>query len=176
MASLVPQTPSLPSGKPPLPWSVNAVDAASHGSIAFCQIYYETYDEPSRRVRDIPLLYLPQATIIWNGNRISSDRDKLSQFLEAMPLSRHDPQTLDCHPVAALDPTSGPAPDLIINITGSVLHGPSVAAAYDSRGPNVSPQDMPRKYHEVFILRAAEQEEDMQPKYAIHSSTFRFVG
>lgn len=31
------------------PWSTTAVDAASHGAIAFCQIYYEAYDEPTRR-------------------------------------------------------------------------------------------------------------------------------
>jgi hypothetical protein len=30
--------------------------------------------------------------------------------------------------------------------------------------PNVSPQDHPRKFHEVFMLRAAEQGEGMQPK------------
>jgi len=33
----------------PAPWSSAAIDAASHGAIAFCQIYYEAYDEPTRR-------------------------------------------------------------------------------------------------------------------------------
>ena len=31
------------------PWPSTAIEAASHGAIAFCQLYYETYDEPSRR-------------------------------------------------------------------------------------------------------------------------------
>jgi hypothetical protein len=30
--------------------------------------------------------------------------------------------------------------------------------------PNISPQDHPRKFHEVFMLRAAEQGEGMQPR------------
>lgn len=31
------------------PWPKQAIEAASHGAFAFCQIYYEAYDEPSRR-------------------------------------------------------------------------------------------------------------------------------
>ncbi|GFZ43431.1 hypothetical protein JCM24511_01151 [Saitozyma sp. JCM 24511] len=188
------------------PWSSTAIDAASHGAIAFCQIYYEAYDEPTRRASEIPQLFLPDAKIIWNGNPVLPDPASLAAFLAGVPLSRHDLQTLDCHPVAGalrvsstwkprhdsgvvehhedsasalhhscpLDPSSGPAPDLILNVTGSVLHGPSVMSHTDN--PNVSPQDHPRKFHEVFMLRAAEQGEGMQPKYAIRSSNFRFIG
>jgi len=65
--------------------------------------------------------------------------------------------------LSALDPTSGPAPDLIVNVTGSVLNGPSVMAPPDPR-PEIAPQDHPRKFHEMFLLRAAEQVEGMQPK------------
>ncbi|ORX34098.1 hypothetical protein BD324DRAFT_162512 [Kockovaella imperatae] len=194
-------TGSTTSAEKPSPWSSTAIDAASHGAIAFCQIYYEAYDEPNRRSTELPQLFLPSAKVIWNGNPVPADRPSLSAFLDAMPLSRHDLQTVDCHPVAGpplfllltsvLDADASPtmqpalsvltaldsssAPDLIVNITGSVLHGPSVMSHVDT--PNLPPQDHPRKFHEMFMLRVAEQTgEGMQPKYAIHSSNFRFMG
>ncbi|KAK8865622.1 hypothetical protein IAR55_000766 [Kwoniella newhampshirensis] len=162
------------------PWGAAAIDAASHGAIAFTQIYYECYDEPARRASEIPLLYLPSSKIIWNGNPVLSEPAALSEFLASVPLSRHDVQTLDCHPLSA-EPNSPPS--LIVNVTGSVLHGPTVlapptAASSDKAASNKgeAPRDLPRKFHEMFMLRAIEQGEGMQPKYAIHSSNFRFIG
>ncbi|WVN85535.1 uncharacterized protein L203_100682 [Cryptococcus depauperatus CBS 7841] len=152
------------------PWGPLAVDAAAHGAIAFCQIYYEAYDEPTRRAEEIPILYLPESKIVWNGNPLSSERAALAEFLRSMPLSRHDLQTLDCHPVAS---ETGSAPSLIINVTGSVLHGPTVLRP-SSEEPEE--KDMPRKFHEMFMLKVIGQEEGMQPRYAIHSSNFRFIG
>ncbi|WVF70984.1 hypothetical protein IAT40_005780 [Kwoniella sp. CBS 6097] len=181
----VAQMPNPGSTSSPVPqqWGAAAIDAASHGAIAFCQIYYEAYDDPTRRDSEIPLLYLPNSKIIWNGNTVSSEPAALSEFLKGVPLSRHDAQTLDCHPVAA-EPNTPPS--LIINVTGSVLHGPSVlATTYSSSAPDRSgntakgteaARDMPRKFHEMFMLKAIEQAEGMQPKYAIHSSNFRFIG
>ena len=68
----------------------------------------------------------------------------------------------------ALDPSGGPAPDLIVNVTGSVLDGPSVMASPDPRPkPEIAPSDHPRKFHEMFLLRAAEQGEGMQPKVGL---------
>ncbi|WVR05588.1 hypothetical protein IAU60_002607 [Kwoniella sp. DSM 27419] len=165
----------------PSPWGAAAIDAASHGAIAFCQIYYEAYDEPTRRDSEIPLLYLPNSKVIWNGNTVPANPAALSEFLKSVPLSRHDLQTLDCHPVAAKPNTP---PSLIVNVTGSVLHGPTVLAppssAPDKAGNNAkggeAARDMPRKFHEMFMLKAMEQAEGMQPKYAIHSSNFRFIG
>ncbi|WVW80456.1 hypothetical protein I302_102438 [Kwoniella bestiolae CBS 10118] len=175
------QSMSIPINTVPQPWPPAAIDAASHGAIAFCQVYYEAYDEPTRRDSEIPLLYLPNSKIIWNGNTVPSDRPGLSEFLKGIPLSRHDLQTLDCHPVSA-EPNTPPS--LIINVTGSVLHGPTVLAppssAPDNRNNTANgkdaTRDMPRKFHEMFMLKAVEQSEGMQPKYAIHSSNFRFIG
>lgn len=133
--------------------------------------------------QEIPLLFLPHAKIIWCGQPVPSTPPELGAFLESMPFSRHDLHTLDCHPIAcklasvdlysanrssfeaALDPSSGPAPDLMVNVTGSVLHGPSVFTHSD--GPQIKPQDHPRKFHEIFLLRAAEQGEGMQPKVCL---------
>lgn len=55
----------------------------------------------------------------------------------------------------------GSAPSLIINVTGSVLHGPAVL-----QSSNDKPQerDMPRKFHEMFMLKVIGQEEGMQPR------------
>jgi hypothetical protein len=70
-------------------------------------------------------------------------------------------------PRTALAPSSGPAPDLIVNVTGSVLHGPTVMKNSDK--PSLPPQDHPRKFHEIFVLRAAEQGEGLQPKVCHHA-------
>jgi hypothetical protein len=44
-------------------------------------------------------MYLPDAKIIWNGNTVSPNPVALSPFLDTLPLSRHDLQSLDCHPM-----------------------------------------------------------------------------
>jgi len=44
-------------------------------------------------------MYLPDAKIIWNGNTVSPNPIALSPFLDTLPLSRHDLQSLDCHPM-----------------------------------------------------------------------------
>ncbi|WOO82709.1 NTF2-related export protein 2 [Vanrija pseudolonga] len=158
----------------PAPWSSAAIDAASHGAIAFCQIYYEAFDEPTRRSLEIPLFFLPTAKIVWNGNVVKPDAGSLNAFLNAFPLSRHDLQTLDCHPLKPLDPAAGGAPELVLTVTGSVLNGPSVMKSGDA--PPVGVSEHPRKFREVFVLKPTESAEGMQPKYAIQSSNFRFIG
>ncbi|CAK9779463.1 NTF2-like protein [Cutaneotrichosporon oleaginosum] len=156
------------------PWPPSAIDAASHGAIAFTTIYYEAYDEPTRRSVEIPQFYLPSAKVIWNGNTVAADPASMAAFLDAMPLSRHNPQTLDCHPLKPLPSATATAPELLITITGSVLHGPTVMQ-YGDHAPT-QPSEYPRKYREVFVLRAIESAEGMQPKYAIQSANFRFIG
>ncbi|ODN84050.1 hypothetical protein L202_00077 [Cryptococcus amylolentus CBS 6039] len=178
MASISPSTlpptdgTPVPSSIPPAvqSWGPLAIDAAAHGAIAFCQIYYEAYDEPTRRPEEIPILYLPESKIIWNGNPISSEPTALAEFLRSMPLSRHDLQTLDCHPVSSEE---GSPPSLVINVTGSVLHGPSVL---QPSGDKPAEKDMPRKFHELFMLKVVGGGEGNQPRYAVHSSNFRFIG
>lgn len=111
---------------------------------------------------------------MWNGNPLKADAASMTAFLEAMPLSRHDCQTLDCHPLKgklttrchkltkAVEGAQAGAPELLLTVTGSVLHGPSVMKTGDN--PNVDPSDMPRKFREVFVLRPVEAAEGMQPK------------
>lgn len=45
------------------------------------------------------MMYLPDAKVIWNGNTVPPDGPCMSAFLDALPLSRHDLQSLDCHPL-----------------------------------------------------------------------------
>lgn len=51
-------------------------------------------------LQEVPLLYLPNAKVVWNGNIVPSSQEGLRDFLSGIPFSRHDLQTLDCHPVA----------------------------------------------------------------------------
>ncbi|RSH90394.1 DNA damage-inducible protein 1 [Saitozyma podzolica] len=124
------------------PWSSTAIDAASHGAIAFCQIYYEAYDEPTRRASDIPQLFLPDAKIIWNGNPVPPDPASLAAFLAGVPLSRHDLQTLDCHPVAA-HPDFNSSPDHDTDTADPADPAATAPANPLSPGPILRPRPRP---------------------------------
>lgn len=128
-------------------------------------------------------MYLPDAKIIWNGNTVSPNPISISPFLDTLPLSRHDLQSLDCHPMPGMfqplrfarmkradgiaPAAAGPAPDILLTVTGSVLHGPSITHSSSNNAREPLPRDKPRKFHELFVLRAAEQGEGMQPKVCI---------
>ncbi|KAL7423614.1 hypothetical protein Q5752_001195 [Cryptotrichosporon argae] len=166
-----------PATAPPeaAPYPPSAIDAVSHGAIAFAQVYYEAYDEPTRRATELPALHLPDSKVVWNGTAVPAPQ--LGAWLAALPSSRHDLQTLDAHPLPPPNPAS-PNPDILVTITGSVLLGPSVfapAAAAD-KAPSNAAHDMPRKFAEVFVLRAVAGREGLQPMYAIQSTNFRFIG
>lgn len=45
-------------------------------------------------------MYLPDAKVIWNGNTVPPNPAALAPFLDGLPLSRHDLQSLDCHPMS----------------------------------------------------------------------------
>jgi hypothetical protein len=49
-------------------------------------------------IKGIPKMYDPAANVIWNGNAIKG-LPAIDAFVRAMPLSRHDVQCVDCHPV-----------------------------------------------------------------------------
>ncbi|EIW72915.1 hypothetical protein M231_00171 [Tremella mesenterica] len=160
--------------EPSTPWPAPAIEASTHGAIAFCQVYYETYDEPLRRVSEIPLLYHPGAKLIWNGNLVPTTSTELTAWLEAFPYSRHDLQTLDCHPAESPTPTS--PPDLIVNVTGSVFSGPASFPLHGTSGANQPNPDKARKFHQMFMLRAVAGEGGLQPMYKIQTNNFRYIG
>lgn len=64
--------------------------------------------------------------------------------------------------MAALPTSQAGAPELLLTVTGSVLHGPSVMKVGD-HAPS-DPSEFPRKFREVFVLRPVESAEGMQPK------------
>lgn len=120
--------------------------------------------------------------MVWNGNVVAPDVPSMTAFLDAFPLSRHDCQSLDCHPimreslrdssslVAFADCKASPdskslAPELLLTVTGSVLHGPSVMKSGDHAV--TVPSEHPRKFREVFVLRPAEAVEGKQPKVSV---------
>lgn len=44
-------------------------------------------------------MFIPDARVIWNGNAVPTEPANMAAFLDKMPLSRHDVQTVDCHPL-----------------------------------------------------------------------------
>src|SRR4051812_7198387 len=46
-------------------------------------------------------LYRPQSELVWNGNRIVTLAG-IGEFFSKMPPSRHDIQSVDCHPIAGM--------------------------------------------------------------------------
>ncbi|XP_005404724.1 PREDICTED: NTF2-related export protein 2 isoform X2 [Chinchilla lanigera] len=70
-------------------------DQACKAAEEFVNIYYETMD---KRRRALVRLYLDKATIVWNGNVVVG-LDAINNFLEMLPSSEFQVNTLDCQPV-----------------------------------------------------------------------------
>jgi NTF2-related export protein 1/2 len=64
---------------------------------AFTRVYYKTYDSPTR-AQDLPAFYRPSSAVAWNGHPYPGV-DGLRALIEAMPRTRHEVQSYDCHPI-----------------------------------------------------------------------------
>lgn len=54
-------------------------------------------------------MFVRDARVIWNGNAVPTEPANMGAFLDKMPLSRHDVQTVDCHPLTCTLHLSSPA-------------------------------------------------------------------
>jgi NTF2-related export protein 1/2 len=73
------------------------IDFAAKAAETFVSAYYAATDAP-HRAQLIPTLYLPDATIVWNGHPISGSTN-LAALLNSMPGSKHEVRMFDCHPL-----------------------------------------------------------------------------
>ncbi|KAK0568974.1 hypothetical protein OC861_001411 [Tilletia horrida] len=124
----------------------------------FVRAYYAATDSPNR-VRVVPLLYSPTASIVWNGTPVPAVGDAaaagpsngaeaganagsggLAALLASMPGSKHDVTTFDAHPLGWGTGADGiPAlRSILVNVSGIVQHHTPVAALRPSNAPRSS--------------------------------------
>ena len=74
-----------------------SIDIATRGAEQFVNVYYSAYDS-SDRVQAVSKFYRKTSSIVWNGNPVQGDTG-MSGLMEKMPLSKHEVQSFDCHPI-----------------------------------------------------------------------------
>ncbi|CAD6907062.1 unnamed protein product [Tilletia controversa] len=139
------------------------VSFSTKSAETFVSAYYAATDSPSR-VRLLPNLYLPAASVVWNGTPVppaaASPADGtlqlngggevvktvggagggLAALLDAMPGSKHEVATFDAHPIGwGIGADGIPAlRSIIINVSGTVQHHTPAAALPPSNAPKSS--------------------------------------
>ncbi|KAI9487573.1 MAG: NTF2-like protein [Benjaminiella poitrasii] len=128
------------------------VNIAEKSSEQFIQFFYPNYDTQRQNLGN---LYRDNSAILWNGNAFSGAQ-QYSEFLGQLPMSYHEVDVYDCHPLPATMNAQG-ACGILINTTGTVKYG-----------------DNPVKRHfsQTFILMPDEKQAG---NYYIQSDNFRFV-
>ncbi|KAF8078988.1 hypothetical protein FPV67DRAFT_1558153 [Lyophyllum atratum] len=139
------------------------VEIATRAADHFTRIYYSTYDS-NTRLNDLPQFYRPSSSLVWNGK----------PFQEKMPVTKHEVQSFDCHPIPGTSP-----PSLLISVSGSVTHGRGPAgnpATTTSRNP----EGHPRVFSQTFMLVPDSAAPASKPgevaKYYVSADALRFVG
>ncbi|KAE8212812.1 hypothetical protein CF327_g3589 [Tilletia walkeri] len=175
MAAFVNPQQALGAGQPGLPTAAHNNTAGmislspptDRDLISFCtksaetfvSAYYAATDSPNR-VRLLPNLYLPTASIVWNGTPVpaASAADASAQLangggaaeksvggenggfaalLAVMPGSKHEVASFDAHPIGwGTGPDGIPAlRSILINVSGTVQHHIPAAAIPPSNAP-----------------------------------------
>lgn len=174
---------------PPLnSFRVSSIEIATRAADHFTRIYYTTYDS-NTRLADLPQFYRPSSSLTWNGKPFQG-ADGLRQLIEKMPVTKHDVQSFDCHPIPGLCRLSTKKswltarlgtspPSLLITVSGNVTHG---------RGPAGNPPNThsrtidghPRVFSQTFMLvpdsAAPPTKAGEVAKYYVSADALRFVG
>lgn len=74
-----------------------SIEIATRAADSFQRLYYKTYDS-STRVSDVPAFYRPSSAVSWNGKPFQG-ADGMRKLMEGMPVTKHDVQSFDCHPI-----------------------------------------------------------------------------
>ncbi|SAM09215.1 hypothetical protein [Absidia glauca] len=131
---------------------MDPVGIAEKSTEQFVQFFYGSYDKQRNALGN---LYRDSSAILWNGNAFSGAQ-QYSEFLGRLPVSHHEIDVYDCHPITAMTNTQG-ATGILINVTGTVKYGDH---------PNK------RTFSQTFILAP---DEIQAGNYYVQSDNFRFV-
>jgi len=150
----------------------NDIEIATRAADHFTRIYYTTYDSATR-VDDLPKFYRPSSSLTWNGKPYQGSKG-VKELIENMPVTKHEVQSFDCHPIPGSQP-----PSLLVTVSGNVQHG---------RGPAGNPAATPAKsveghsrvFCQTFMLvpdpTAPPTKTGEVAKYYVNADAMRFVG
>jgi NTF2-related export protein 1/2 len=74
-----------------------SIEIATRAADHFTRIYYTAYDSDTR-LADLPHFYRPSSSLTWNGKPFQGT-DGLKQLVSKMPMTKHEVQSFDCHPI-----------------------------------------------------------------------------
>lgn len=109
----------------------------------------------------------------WNGKPFQGS-DGVRKLISAMPVTKHEVQCFDCHPIPGSQP-----PNLLITVSGTVTHGhrPTGNSASTS---SKSVDSQPRVFSQTFMLvpdpTAPPSKTGEVAKYYVNADAMRFVG
>ncbi|GLB35804.1 putative nuclear pore RNA shuttling protein Mtr2 [Lyophyllum shimeji] len=156
----------------PVKLTPSDIEIATRAADHFTRIYYSTYDSDTR-LNDLPHFYRPSSSLVWNGKPFQGAAG-LRKLIEKMPVTKHEVQSFDCHPIPGTSP-----PSLLISVSGSVTHGRGPAGNPPSTAAR-NPEGHPRVFSQTFMLVPDPAAPATKPgevaKYYISADALRFVG
>ncbi|KAG6837311.1 hypothetical protein H0H93_011406 [Arthromyces matolae] len=148
------------------------IEIATRAAENFTRIYYNTYDSDNR-LNDLPQFYRPSSSLVWNGKPFQGTTG-VQELLEKMPVTKHEIQSLDCHPIPGTSP-----PSLLLTVSGSVTHGQGPTGNPTHTTPR-NPEGHPRVFSQTFMLVPDPTAPATKPgelaKYYVSADAIRFVG
>ncbi|GBE77254.1 NTF2-like protein [Sparassis latifolia] len=150
----------------------NDIELATRAADHFTRLYYSTYDSATR-IEDIPNFYRSTSAMTWNGTPFQGS-EGVRKLIIAMPPTKHDVQSFDCHPIPGSQP-----PSLLVTVSGTVVHGRGPAGNPVST-PAKSIDGQPRVFAQTFMLvpdsNAPPTKTGEVAKYYVNADAMRFVG
>lgn len=139
----------------------------------------------------MPQFYRQASSLTWNGKAVQG-ADGLRQLMEKMPITKHEVQSFDCHPIPGspfrrLGPIIFPyahilgtsPPSLLVTVSGNVTHGRGPSGNPPSTSSR-NPEGHPRVFSQTFMLVPDSETPATKPgevaKYYISADALRFVG
>jgi len=99
----------------------------------------------------------------------------VKEMVEKMPVTKHEIQSFDCHPIPGKNP-----PSLMVTVSGNVTHGRGVSGNPPQTSKERNPEGHPRVFAQTFLLvpdtEVAAAPPTQPAKYYISADAMRFVG
>ncbi|KAG5647690.1 hypothetical protein DXG03_008413 [Asterophora parasitica] len=150
----------------------NDVEIATRAADHFTRIYYSAYDS-NTRLNDLPQFYRSSSSLVWNGKPFQGS-EGLRELIQKMPVTKHEVQSFDCHPIPGTSP-----PSLLVSVSGSVIHGRGPAGNPSTTALR-NPEGHPRVFSQTFMLVPDPAAPASKPgevaKYYVSADALRFVG